>query len=52
MRLGKIEHKFQVNRINRTQVTHKLVDIMHFWTDCGNVGFACGIWNKLKTWSK
>ena len=50
--LGKFEDKFQVNRINRTQVTNKLVDVMHFWTDYGNIGFACGIWNKLKTWSK
>ena len=29
--LGKFWHKFQVNRVNRTQVMATLVDLTHFW---------------------
>ena len=30
--LEKFWHKFQVNRVNITQVMAELVDLMHFWT--------------------
>ena len=46
--LGKFWHKFQVNRVNRTQVMAKLVDLMHFWIVCKDAIISCGIRMKLE----
>ena len=48
--LGKFWHKFQVNRVNRTQVMAKLVDLTHFWTVCKDAIISCGIRMKLEFW--
>ena len=48
--LGKFWHKFQVNRVNRTQVMAKLVDLTHFWTVYGDARISCRIRMILEFW--
>ena len=48
--LGKFWHKFRVNRVNRTQVMAKLVDLTQFWTVCKDAIISCGIRMKLEFW--
>ena len=48
--LGKFWHKFQVNRVSRTQVMAKLVDLTHFWTVFEDARISFRIPMNLEFW--
>ena len=48
--LGKFWHKFQVNRVSRTQIMAKLVDLMHFWTVFEDARISSRIRRKMEFW--
>ena len=50
--LGRFWHKFQVNRVSRTQDMAKILNLTQFWTVYENAKNSCSRWVQMKMWYK